>query len=235
MNKSVIAIIASAILALGMVGMAFVIKAGMDNNTFRGRTISSRGVATKVVQSDMASGYIHIAVTGSEAVSAKDYLNGKCDSIKRFAISCNVPENAISVDPANIEIRHHYDNHGEITSTYYEAETYVKFFVKGENVLNLYKMESQRDKLIDMDVIISEASFDYSYSDDALTKIKPEMATEATKNARTSADQLAEDNNCHVGDIVSVSQGYLEVESIEGRPDYEKSVRVVNYAEFYLK
>ena len=236
MNKTLAVILGSAILAIGMVGMAFVLKAGMDNNTFRGRTISSRGVATRVVQADCGTGRLSISYTNpTSALSAKEAAKNDLDSVIEFALSYGIPKDAIKINPAEVGIRHHYDNDGRATDTYYEATIYARIYVTDDDVLKLNKMDSEIDKLIDKGIILENSYFYYSYSDQALTAIKAEMSTEATKNARSTAEQLAADNNCQVGDIVSVEQGYFEVDDIEGRPEYEKSVRVVNHAQFYLK
>lgn len=233
-KKSLAIIISAAILAVGLIAMSFVVKKGMDNRTFNGRTISVRGVATRVVQSDYATGYFSLATEEPTPLQAKNRVKVFCDSIVSFAKSCGIPASAIKVDPVEVEEQHTW-NDGVITSTYYRATTDVKFFVEGDDVMKLYDLDSHRDELIDMGVMVSYSNFTYSFSDDALTQIKPEMITTATENARVAAEQLAKDNECHVGDIVSAQQGYFEVEGIEGRPDYEKMVRVVNYAEFYLK
>lgn len=233
-KKSQAIIIAAAILALGFIVMAFVVKKGMDNRTFNGRTISVRGVATRVVQADYATGYFNLDADGSTPLEAKKSVKEYCDSIVSFAKSCGIPASAIKVDPAEVEVQHTWDD-GRIVSTYYTASTSVNFYVQGDDVLKLNDLDSRHDYLIDMGVMVDYSEFTYSFSDDALTEIKPEMITTATENARIAAEQLAKDNNCHVGDIVSAQQGYFEVDGIEGRPDYEKKVRVVNYAEFYLE
>lgn len=233
-KKSLAIIIAAAIMAFGLIAMSFVVKKGMDNRTFNGRTISVRGVATRVVQADYATGYFNLNADGATPLEAKTMVKTYCDSIVSFAKSCGIPATAIKVEPAEVEIQHTW-NDGRIVSTYYTASTQVKFYVKDGDVLKLCDLDSRHDQLIDMGVMVQYSNFTYSFSDNALTEIKPEMITTATENARIAAEQLAKDNNCHVGDIVSAQQGYFEVEGIEGRPDYEKMVRVVNYAEFYLE
>ncbi|MBQ0008315.1 MAG: SIMPL domain-containing protein [bacterium] len=233
-KKSLSIIIASAILTFGFIVMSFVVKQGMDNRTFNGRTISVRGVATRIVQADYATGYFNLNCEGSTPLEAKNAVKVYCDSIVSFARTCGIPSSSINVEPAEVEIQHVW-NDERIISTYYTASTRVDFYVEGEDVLKLNDLDLRHDYLIDMGVMVSYSNFTYSFSDDALTKIKPEMITTATENARIAAEQLAKDNNCHVGDIVSAQQGYFEVGSIEGRPDYEKQVRVVNNAEFYLE
>lgn len=228
-------IIAALVLALGIVGMAFVLKQGMDNRTYNGRTIAVRGVATQRVTADYATGVIGLNSTQSATPQeAKAVVKAWMDSISKYAAQTGLPKEAITRDPISVDELYNYDN-GRVVSSYYIARSYVHFYADSTQVLNLDKFNKGSECLIDMGVVLSYTSFEYSFSDDALTRIKPEMITTATKNARTAAEQLAADNNCKVGDIVSASQGYFEINRIEGRPQYEKEIRVVNNAEFYLK
>lgn len=228
-------IICAAILAIGMVAMAFVIKAGMDNRTFNGRTISVRGVATKQVIADKASASFSFETSAATPQEAKQIHNAWTDSIAKLASKYKIPADCMNRSAIRIYTRNTYDDHGNITSTYYVADGTISFCGDSTLVENFYNLDKNRDQLIDMGVIWEYSTFNYSFSDNSLTSIKPEMLTTATKNARIAAEQLAENNHCKVGDIVSASQGYFEVNDIAGRPSYEKMVRVVNNAEFYLK
>lgn len=231
-NKS---IIAAAIIAVALVAMAFVIKAGMDNRTFNGRTISVRGVATQTVTADYATAYITYSMSSPELAVAKASVVEQLDSTEKLALSCGLKKESLKRNPISIEVRTIYNDQGNAVGTKYVASTSLSIYVEGEEVMSFNKFDMSRDRLIDMGVIIDWANIEYSFSDNALTKIKPEMLTTATENARLAAEQLASNNNCKVGNIVSASQGYFEINNIPGKPDYLKEVRVVNNAEFYLK
>lgn len=231
-NKS---IIAAAIIAVALVAMAFVIKAGMDNRTFNGRTISVRGVATQTVTADYATAYITFSMSSAELMNAKASAVSQLDSTEKLALACGLKKESLQRNPISIEVRTIYDEYGRAAGTKYVASTSLSIYVEGDDVMSFNKFDMSRDRLIDMGVIIDWANIEYSFSDNALTKIKPEMLTTATENARLAAEQLASNNNCEVGNIVSASQGYFEINNIPGKPDYLKEVRVVNNAEFYLK
>lgn len=227
-------IIAAAIIAVGMAVMGLFVKLGMDNRTYNGRTISVRGVATKRVTANYATGYLYFSAAGETPQEAKQTAKDWTGQIIEVAKQFNLPDEAISTDPISVDLRSIY-NDGRVVGTRYYASCKIRFYVDSTGIMDLYNFDLGKDCLIDKGVLIEYSDIQFKFSDDALTNIKPEMLTTATENARLAASQLAENNNSSVGRIVSATQGYFEVNEIDGKPAYEKEVRVVNYAEFYLK
>ena len=74
-----------------------------------------------------------------------------------------------------------------------------------------------------------------SYEFTKLNDIKPEMIAEATKNARTAAEQFAHDSNSKVGKIKKATQGLFTIEDAAVGLEDKKNVRVVNTVEYLLK
>ena len=74
-----------------------------------------------------------------------------------------------------------------------------------------------------------------SYEFTKLNDIKPEMIAEATKNARTAAEQFARDSNSKVGKIKKASQGLFTIQDAAAGLEDKKNVRVVNTVEYLLK
>ena len=227
-------IIAAAIIAVGMAVMGLFVKLGMDNRTYNGRTISVRGVATKRVKANYATGYLFFSAAGETPQEAKQTAKSWTNQIIEVAKQFNLPDEAISTDPISVDLRSIY-NDGRAVGTRYYASCRIRFYVDSAGIMDLYNFDLGKDCLIDQGVLIEYSEIRFKFSDDALTEIKPEMLTTATENARVAASQLAENNDASVGRIVSATQGYFEVNEIDGKPAYEKEVRVVNYAEFYLK
>ena len=89
------------------------------------------------------------------------------------------------------------------------------------------------------------------YVFNGLNALKPDMITEATKNARASADRFAADSGSEVGSIRSANQGIFSITAADsgsgmapgedgggqgGNPDASimKKVRVVATVDYYL-
>jgi uncharacterized protein len=80
-----------------------------------------------------------------------------------------------------------------------------------------------------------------------LNALKPDMITEATRNARSSADRFAADSGSQVGSIRSASQGVFSISAADsvstggdggggdsGDSSIMKTVRVVATVDYYL-
>jgi hypothetical protein len=90
-----------------------------------------------------------------------------------------------------------------------------------------------------------------SYSFNGLNALKPDMITEATKNARASADRFAADSGSQVGEIRDANQGVFSIsaanagsstgddgnqytEDQQAQGSIMKKVRVVSTIDYYL-
>ncbi len=113
---------------------------------------------------------------------------------------------------------------------------------------------SQTADLIRSGIIISSSqgqSSGVSYKFNGLNALKPDMITEATRNARASADRFAADSGSQVGSIRSANQGVFSITAAnsgsstgeDGNPYTEeqqmqssilKKVRVVSTIDYYL-
>ena len=92
-------------------------------------------------------------------------------------------------------------------------------------------------------VMLEEGS-GIAYAFTRLNDIKPQMVAEATKDARASAQQFANDSDTGVGAIKDATQGYFEIESRDGgsaggewgaTDTPYKKVRVVTTVSFSLR
>ena len=69
----------------------------------------------------------------------------------------------------------------------------------------------------------------------SLSKIKPDMVAEATKDARRAAEQFAQDSGSKVGSIRKAQQGLFSIEDRDRHSPDRKQVRVVTTVEYYLE
>ena len=76
----------------------------------------------------------------------------------------------------------------------------------------------------------SQTQFEFS----GLSKLKPEMVEEATKNARAVAEKFAEDSGSRLGRIRSAQQGQFSIENRDSTTPHIKKVRVVSTIEYHL-
>ena len=116
----------------------------------------------------------------------------------------------------------------------YIAETVV--LVRSSKVEQVKKAQSDSLKLMSDGIAVSK---DYkskiSFEFTKLNDIKPQMIAEATKNARTAAEQFARDSESKVGKIKRASQGLFSIEDAAADLSERKIIRVVTTVEYLLK
>ena len=64
---------------------------------------------------------------------------------------------------------------------------------------------------------------------------KPEMIAEATRNARKTAEQFAEDSESELGKIKTADQGQFSIEDRDQNTPWLKNIRVVTTVVYYLE
>ena len=77
-----------------------------------------------------------------------------------------------------------------------------------------------------------ETSTEYFFT--ALESVKPEMIREATRDARSAAQQFAEDSGSRVGGIRTAQQGYFSIEDRDRFSPEHKKIRVVTTVQYFL-
>ena len=108
--------------------------------------------------------------------------------------------------------------------------------VETEKVKLVSKVRAKVNKLIAQGIDIENQAPSYRFT--KLNEIKPDMLSEATKNARIAANEFAGNAGVNVGGIRSARQGSFNIR--DAGEDYgdtkkiEKDVRVVTNITFYL-
>lgn len=214
--------------ALAVVILGVCLKCGMDNFTFRDRTISARGVAEREVMANIGNGIINISLEDNSSVSLKNRLVEQVEEIKAFVEQQGIPDSCITVNVPEI-YRNSLDYQGRAPQYDYSGTSGLSIYTS--EVIKLDSLKNNVYMLIDKGILAScYTSYEYS----KLNDIKPDMISEATHNARVAADRFAKDSGSEIGLIKSANQGYFSIDDIDGKPRYHKKARVVTSVEFYL-
>lgn len=112
--------------------------------------------------------------------------------------------------------------------------------LRTEDIARAQKAVARQFDLVGRGVFLEEGS-GMAYTFTKLNDIKPDMVAEATKDARASAQQFAEDSGSSVGKIREATQGYFTIEARDGEAggwgmsdSPFKKVRVVTTVSFSL-
>lgn len=192
----------------------------------QGSYVEVKGLAEKIVKSDVAIWSINFEVKSNDVDKLYSDLNKDTQSIQSFLKEKGFDASEISVAPVNV----YQDTYSGSTFRY---NSNVQISVYTNKVDQIRAASQDTLDLIKKGVTLSQNSITFEFSD--INSIKPEMLSEAIANARTSADQFAKESKSKIGSISRANQGVFSItEKDPGSPEYKK-VRVVSSVRFLLK
>ena len=222
-------------IGISIVMAAVILAVGLANIITPERSVSVRGLAEREVDADLAVWNMSFSMGENSLESMQKSIFEKTEVIKKYLIKHGLEESDFTVKPAAIT-----DN--SLNSYMDQTKITYKFVAQQTILVRSGKIEAVKSAYADSLELVSAGiavSQDYdskvSYEFTKLNDIKPEMIAEATKNARTAAEQFAHDSNSKVGKIKKATQGLFTIEDAAVGLEDKKSVRVVNTVEYLLK
>jgi hypothetical protein len=241
--------ILGALLALGMIlgGMLL----GMKVRDFKraDRYVEVKGLVERTVKSDNATWPISFSETGDSLPTV--FAASQKDKAAVLAFLTAQGFSAQDVTVGSIAVT-------DKTANQYGANNGGPRFivqqtvtVQSNDVDKVAKANANTADLIGAGVVISSENGQGSvtYKFNGLNALKGDMITEATKNARASADRFAADSGSKVGEIRSANQGVFSISAVNGGSatgedgaadttgdaSIMKKVRVVSTIDYYLQ
>lgn len=222
-------------IGISIVMAAVILAVGFANIITPERSVSVRGLAEREVDADLAVWNMSFSMGENSLESMQKSILEKTEVIKKYLIKHGLEESDFTVKPAAIT-----DN--SLNSYMDQTKITYKFVAQQTILVRSGKIEAVKSAYADSLELVSAGiavNQDYdskvSYEFTKLNDIKPEMIAEATKNARTAAEQFAHDSNSKVGKIKKATQGLFTIEDAAVGLEDKKSVRVVNTVEYLLK
>lgn len=222
-------------IGISIVMAAVILSVGLANIITPERSVSVRGLAEREVDADLAVWNMSFSMGENSLESMQKSILEKTEVIKKYLIKHGLEESDFTVKPAAIT-----DN--SLNSYMDQTKITYKFVARQTILVRSGKIEAVKSAYADSLELVSAGiavNQDYdskvSYEFTKLNDIKPEMIAEATKNARTAAEQFAHDSNSKVGKIKKATQGLFTIEDAAVGLEDKKSVRVVNTVEYLLK
>lgn len=223
-------IIAAAIVALGIVCLGWFVKAGINDFANKDRHVTVKGLAEREVPADKVTWSIGTKVTGNDLPLLYENINMQTKKIKEFLLKYGLPEKEITVNPPSItdlEAREWGDNQKAFR---YIVNTTIT--VATNKVAEVNKAISSQAELLKQGVALGENYPQYEYA--SFQQMKPEMMSEAIKNAQKTAEQFAEASESKLGKIQTAGQGQFEIENRDENTPYIKKIRVVTTVTYSL-
>lgn len=223
----------STILALGLIAGGYLMGDGLVRMKQAERAVTVRGLAERDVNADLATWTIAYSAKAGDLQTAQAKVDTDTKAIRAFFTSLGFDADALQPTGANVS---QYNENGVATYTVKQ-----RLSLRTTDIKKAQAAVKRQFDLVKSGVELEEGS-GMAYAFTRLNTIKPEMIAQATKDARKSAEQFANDSGTDVGSIKSATQGYFEVTARDGDSSggwgvsdtpYKK-VRVVTTVEYYL-
>jgi hypothetical protein len=241
-------IIASFIIAAGIIISASLVSNSFLKARLLDRTVIVKGLAEKEISADLAIWPITIAATGNNLSE----INKKIETDRATIISFLVDQgfNKEDISLGNYQLNdlmiNSYRDSNIQNARYIINATIV---LKSKDVDLVDKVSKNKNLIVQKGIIFGtdgnnngEPYYEYTKFND----IKPEMLTEAIKNARLSAERFANDSGSKVGQLKKANQGIFAISPAlqTSSDDYlnnqmasksiNKKIRVVTTLEYFL-
>lgn len=240
-----------ALLAMGLVLGGWALGAEIKAARLGDRYVSVRGLAERTVKSDLAIWNLDYKETGDELplLYAKSESDRK--AVLEFLNQQGIQHSEIEMGVVQV-VDNQAKEYGANNNAPHRYIVEQQITVQTSRVDQVAAAAQKTINLLQQGVVLNTSSNQgLAYRFNGLNSIKPDMITEATRNARAAADRFAVDAGSSVGTIRSATQGVFSISSAnsgsatgeaDGSGGYGiddsrimKTVRVVTSVEYYLE
>lgn len=222
----------AAIASVGVIVGGYLLGDGLLRAKDAERSVTVRGLAERDVTADLATWTIAYSATAADLATAQAKVRRDTQAIESFFDELGFPAEALQPIGANVSS---YTDRGITTYTVRQ-----RISLRTGDIDRAQKAVARQFDLVGRGVLLEEGS-GMTYAFTGLNAIKPEMVAEATRDARASAQQFAQDSGAGVGAIKNATQGYFSIEARDGSSggwgmadSPFKKVRVVTTVNFSL-
>jgi len=192
----------------------------------QGSYVEVKGLSEKIVKADTAIWSLSFEVKSNNIDTLYSDIEKNITAIKTFLTEKGFEASEINVAPVNI-----YQDTYKDAAFRYNSNNIVTVYTKKVDLAKATSNETLL--LVKRGVVLNQNYISFEFSD--INSIKPEMLTDAIKNARDTAAQFAVNSGSTVGSVTRGNQGVFDITDKDpGSPEYKK-IRLVSTLRFLLK
>jgi hypothetical protein len=173
-------------------------------------TITVTGSVKKSVSSDLAKWHANFIrrASVSNLKATLDLSTQDTIKIKTFVMSYGIPEDAITFLPIQTDAVYEQSGYGQ-------SQEVVGYAVRQElrveytDIAKIEQLATEAKKLIDQGIIPEYQRTEYFYT--KLADLRPELFSEATKDAKKRAEAIASGTGVKVGSLRSARTGVIQI------------------------
>ncbi|MFA6585569.1 MAG: SIMPL domain-containing protein [Candidatus Paceibacterota bacterium] len=197
-----------------------------QNFSKQGSYIEVKGLSEKIVKADTAIWSINFEVKSNNVDSLYADIEKNVTTIKNFLKTKGFEDSEINIAPVNT-----YQDTYKDALFRYNSTTQLSVYTKKVDLVK----SASKDTLILVKngIVMNQNSVNFEFSD--INSVKPEMLAEALKNAKDTAQKIAQDSGSSLGGLHRGNQGVFDItDKDSGSPEYKK-IRLVSTLQFLLK
>jgi hypothetical protein len=228
-------VVLSASLLLGFIALGALLGEGAVRVKKFDRTVVVKGLSEREVPADIAIWPLTFQEASNDLTGLFSSMQKKNALITEFLAGHGIAKDAITVGAPAVTDRYAqaYGETGNIAYRYTATSTVTVYTADVEAVRKAMRdviSLGQKGVALAGEGYQGQTQFEFT----GLSKLKPEMIEEATKNARAVAEKFAEDSESRLGKIRSAQQGQFSIENRDSTTPHIKRVRVVSTIEYHL-
>ncbi len=200
---------AGAMLAVALVfaaaigGFAFVKGKRAD------QSVTVTGSARKRIKSDLVIWRAGVSYQSTVLSDAYRSLSESVPRVKTYLIGKGIQENQITVSAITSQTLHARTTEGEDTGQITGYSLRQELEVRSNDVDKIAKIAREATELINQGILIESLPPEYHYT--KLGDLKIEMLSEAAKDAKARAQQIAQSTGSSIGSVRSARMGVLQI------------------------
>ena len=238
-------VVLGVLLAAGLIIGGWVLGAQIKATRLSDRYVTVKGLVERKVKSDLAIWPLTYKEAGNDLTALYAKTEADKKTILKFLGDQGIQPNEIEIGVIRVvDTQANEYGGGTRAPNRYIAEQPIT--VRTSRVDQVAAAAQKTIQLLQNGVVLGgNPGQGLSYKFTSLNAIKPDMITEATRNARAAADRFAADSGSKVGSIRQANQGIFSILPADGAGEGEggynagdsslmKTVRVVTSVDYYL-
>jgi uncharacterized protein len=241
--------IPALLVALGLIVGGWLLGTEIKETRLGDRYVAVKGLAERNVKSDLAIWPLGYKEAGDDLTSLYAKSEGDKKAILQFLDKQGIQPSEIELGVVQVIDTQANEYGGGRAPRRYIVQQQIT--ARTTRVDQIAAASQKTMELLQQGIVLNNAQGQgLIYKFTGLNSIKPDMITEATQNARASADRFASDSGSKVGAIRQANQGVFSIlaansgSTNEDQPGVEvfssdsslmKTVRVVSSVQYYLE
>ena len=214
------------IIGLALLAFSAVFFLSAQSFSQQGSYMEVKGLSEKIVKADTAIWSINFEVKSNNVDTLYADIDKNVTTIKSFLTERGFEASEINVAPVNI-----YQDTYKDALFRYNANTQLSVYTKKVDLIKSASKDTL--VLVKKGIVMNQNSVSFEFSD--INSIKPEMLAEALKNAKDTAQKIAQESGSNLGGLHRGNQGVFDITDKDpGSPEYKK-IRLVSTVSFLIK